>query len=304
MKINSQEFAHRQRFLHGPAWRRQLGEVLLANPEQDGAWVDPELKTWCAFIRQQRSAPEGRERAAKEFGYLAAAVALDEDSVVANQLKVVVLAGCTPEAICARFLIDAKVLAAWEKVFFDVRQVRTALDWIVCKVIAPVEEQGEVSLAAKLKLACAGGPLAAEAALEAESHVLAQEGPTLFELKLCLHLKFQQAVQLGLGTAKERRFYLKMHADLMYREKQLQLKERQLEWKCQEALQKHELAKGKRELCRPRAAERAAQVAQTEIERPATQESLQAGNLERQAEMLPPAESSHPETSRFSTTTA
>jgi hypothetical protein len=292
MKINPHDYTQRQRFLHGPDWRRHLGEVELAKTQQGDAPPDLQLRRWCAFLRLQRDTPQDHERLASEFADLAAAVALAADSALTKQLWVLVLGGCTPQAIGERLGIDPAVLAAWEDLYFDVRSVRTALDWIVLKVIEPLQQQGEGTLAAKLKLACAAGPLAAQAALDAESRVLMRAGPTLFELKVCLHLKFQQAVELSLDTEQQRGFYLKLHAALMHREKQLQLAERKLDWQCQEALRKQAVAEGQRQLRRQRATARAAQVAAKKTA--AKEAAVQACGQQAEAALLPPGETGQP----------
>jgi hypothetical protein len=289
MTISSHDYAHRQRYLHGPAWRRQLGEVELAKTQPgDSPAADPQLQRWCAFLRLQRGVPQDGACVVKEFKDLAAAAELAADRGLSKQLQVLVLGDCTPEAIKERLGIDANVLAAWEGVYFDVRAVRTALDWIACQVIEPVQQQGDVALAAKLKLACAAGPRAALAALDAESRVLTRSGPTLFDLKVCLHLKFQQAVELSLDTDQQRRFYIKTHGNLLHREKQLQLAERKLQWQCEEALRKQAVAESKRQLRGQRATARAAQVA---AKKTAAQEAeVQACRRQPEAEVLPPSE--------------
>ena len=129
----------------------------------------------------------------------------------------------------------------------------------MAKVIHPVQDQGDTALAVKLKMALAGGPLVAQAALEAKTRLLARQGCTLLDLHIGLHLKCQQAMEMSLDSAPQRRLFIKLHADLLYRERQLHLQERQLVHRCQQALRKHELAQANLELRRQRAAARAAE---------------------------------------------
>jgi hypothetical protein len=287
MHINPPDYAHGQRFLHGPDWRCHVAETWLAKPQQSGPPTDLDVQAWCAFLRLHRGGPQDRARALQEHAHLAAALELTEEIAIANRLKVLVLADCTPAQICKRLSMDAQVLDAWEKIFFDVRSVRTAMDWIVSKVIKPVEEQGDASLVVKLKLACIGGPLAALAALEAESRVLTRTGPTLFDLKVCLYSKCEQAFELSLDTAEQRRFFIKTHADLMHQEKQLQLAERKLAHQSQKALRRHELALAKLEQRRQRAAERAAQATHKNADKAAKQKRVRTSKRKLQGEGLP-----------------
>jgi hypothetical protein len=292
MQRNPQDYARWQRFSKGPDWRRQLAEAWLADPQHDDVPADPDVQVWCAYLRRERGEPHNQDLAAAECAHLAAVTALTEKPAITDELRILVVAGCTPEDISRRLSVDAKVLAVWETIFFDVRPVRTAMDWIVHKVIKPIEDQGNAALAVKLKLAMAAGPLAAQAALEAESSVLARQGCNLFDLKVCLHMKFQQAVELGLDSAEQQRLYIKTHTDLLYREKKLLLEERKLAQKCQEALHKHELAMGQLELRRQRAAERTSTIAPETATKNAQPEVARGRKRHPQAAVPAPSEPS------------
>jgi hypothetical protein len=49
------------------------------------------------------------------------------------------------------------------------RAARGATDWVLLNIIGPEQQRGDGHLAARLKFACAGGPAAAVAVLDAES---------------------------------------------------------------------------------------------------------------------------------------
>lgn len=55
-------------------------------------------------------------------------------------------------------------------------------------------------------------------------------------------VKFEEALALSLDTEQARRFFIKLHATLMHREKRIRLSEQRLELQCREAIRKQKLA--------------------------------------------------------------
>jgi hypothetical protein len=208
-----------------------------------------------------------KERARRRFPDIAAAEALVRDATKCEQLKILVVGDCPVSEIAARTGISVSILEAWESIFFDVRAARDASDWVFRWVMVPLLQQGNGRLAAKLKFAYAGGPLAAKALLDAEARVPLKQGVRLFDQKLLLQVKFEEALQYPLNSNRDALNFIKMHADLMYQEKRLQLQERKLAQRSDEALAKQKLAERRLEVSAQRLAERAARRAHGEAER-------------------------------------
>lgn len=199
--------------------------------------------------------------AAPLAGLVAAAKALSEDLEVGNQLKVLVLGDCPTQEIADRFGFMAEVVAAWESLFFDVRFARQATTWILDNVITPEQQRGNGDLAARMKFAHAGGPVAAKTLLDAEGRVALKQGVDLFNKKIQLHLKFDQAQQLSLETDRDKMFFIRRHGELLYREQRLRIEEQKLEQRCQKAFHKQKVAEARLELAREREQARAERAA-------------------------------------------
>jgi hypothetical protein len=277
--------SRRQRHIHGPDWRWKLAQAW-AGSAATGPINRTDQQVCAAFdyLRKQAGAPGQQRRARQQFPHIATAELLAQNSEVCGELKVLVLGGCSPPEICERLSLDPKVLATWESLFFDVRGSQEATDWVLANVIQPEQERGDGHLAAKLKCACAGGPVAAVAVLDAESRVSLKAGATLFDKKIILHLKFDQAAKLKIETNSEKLFFLKMHVKLMGQEKQLRQAEKRLEQKSQEALEKHSLAQQRLELQRQRQEERAAQAAERKEARARKEEERRVQVVQKQVE--------------------
>lgn len=253
MAIDLETLAHDQRSRHGPAWRRQLAEAIVTglSPEIN-AQDDEHVREMCAYLRLMRDSPIPMEQIRERFAAIAVADKLQEDASIRKQLKVLVLGDCQPQEISRRLSIDSRVLAAWECMHFDVRPARDASDWILLNIIRPELDQGDEYLAAMLKSAWAGGAVVAWAILAAESRSSLKAGQRLFDLKIRLHLRLQQAVELPLDSNSAKLFFIKLHSELMLQEQKLHLAERRLEQKSREALARQQLAEERLALRRGR----------------------------------------------------
>jgi hypothetical protein len=293
MSVGLDEEAQRQRRVHGPDWRWQRA---LANASSTATGrtdtEDPQVRDALAYLRLRAGDRKQKARAGREFPHIAAATRLAKANSRTRQLKVLVLGGCPPAEIGARLSLEAKVLATWEGLFFDVRSAREATDWIRGKVIEP-EQKSDGQLAAQLKFASAGGTQAARAILDAEARLSLREGQTLFDRKVRLHLKFAEAAQVPLTTERDKLRFIKMHAELKYQEQRLRLAERRLAQRCQEALWKHQVAERRLELRRRGDEEQAERAAGREAERARKRALRQAHQLQRQADSRARAEVRH-----------
>lgn len=236
-----------QRFQRGPAWRWRLAADLVSErvhmPTGAG---DPQVRAVVAYLRERRSG-----RLAKELppvaAHLEAAEELAENAPLCAQLKILVMADCTPEDTALRLSVPVPVVATWESVFFDIRPVRSALDWILEHVIKPEEEGTNAHLAARLKLAFVGGSTAATAVIDAESYVSTCRGVRLFDARLRLYLAFRELEVYSIATLARRRKFLSKLDDAREREQRLRRATEQFEEHCHEALRQQKLAEHRRQ---------------------------------------------------------
>lgn len=284
--------AQYRRFHDEPDGRWLLaGSLAASSTPNAGALADQEVLDACAYRRHMAGGPDHRPRGQELYPHIAAAEALHADEVIEAELKVLVVGDCPRPEIAARLHLDEKVVATWELLFFDVRAMRTAWDWILTKVIQPEEARGNAHLAAQFKYAT-NGPMCATAVLDAGRRVCLRQGQTLLDLKIALMLKFEQAVQLPLDSERAKMFFIKRQAELLFREKQLRLAELRLEQRSLAAVQQQERAEHRQMVAAQRRQQRAARAQQKQRdqeirqeaarERQARKQSTLAARLERQ----------------------
>ena len=182
-------------------------------------------------------------------------------------LKIAALGGLDGREISQRLRLEEQIVEAWEKIYFDVRGMREAVDWIHLQVIKPEQTAGHDDLAARLKFAVAVGPLGARAVLDLDSRAPLNAGQRLFDRRLKLHLKFDAAAGLSMQSNREKMFFLRTYIGLRGQENRLRLQEQRLQRRCQEALDKQESAKIRLELAHKRAERREAARTHREQER-------------------------------------
>lgn len=101
------------------------------------------------------------------------------------------MSGVPPNEICT-----------WEGLFFDVRACRNRPGWIRSKLIRPLEEAGQTTFAAGLKVALAGGASTAQLVIEADGRVPVEEAERILDAELKLHQKLVEATDIPLvGSA-------------------------------------------------------------------------------------------------------
>jgi len=155
--------------------------------------------------------------------------------------------------------VDQAAVQAWEALFFDVRGSREAVVWVYHWVVHSEERCGNSALAAKLKVAYAAGPVAAKAALKAETQIPFTAGEKLFDEDLKLRMRIGEAIQIPLDTSRQKLQFLKITADMDCRKKRLELESIKLEQKILEAT--------RREIVREARGKEAEQRAQREARR-------------------------------------
>jgi hypothetical protein len=173
---------------------------------------------------------------------------------------VAALGDLPPAEIARRVGVEEAVVKIWESLFYDVRDCRGAISWLVTHVINREIAAGRGELAAKLKMVVAVGPVGAQAILDGGSRVPVTAGEHLFQRKLKLHLKYDQAMGMTEGSDYHFRF-VRLYTNLKMQEKRLKVEEAKLGERCNAALRKHELAQIRLEEALDRAKCRAAREA-------------------------------------------
>ena len=223
-----------------------------------------ELLDACHYRTLCDHSPVGKKQALALYPNIAAAEAINADEAKTRLLKIAVLGEIDVPEIAQQLSLDAAVVETWEKLFFNVRGLRSAFGWIDPHVIRPELAAGRADLAARLRMVCAVGPLGAQVILRADTRLPIDESQRLFERQLKLHLKFDAAMELTLDTPKNQIFFLRRHMALMQEEKRLELAREKLEKKCVEAINRHKLSMIQAEIALERERSRAAARARRE----------------------------------------
>lgn len=267
-KSDNSKYVQAYRGLRGPAWRLALAAELPPNRmHRLVCEADPDVRDVHHFQQLCSRGDSGKSRAKAHYPAIAAAYGLNQDEAKCAAAKILTLGASQRGEIAARLDIEEDILEKWEGLVFDVRQGRDAVGWIHAQVIRPEQSRGNGQLASKMKAAVAGGPVVAQAILDLDSRMPVTAGEKLFDRKLTLHLKFDEAAELSLSTNREKMFFMKLYVELQSQENRLKLAERKLERRCAEARDKLELAKIRMEAVQQRKAARAAAHARCRRER-------------------------------------
>jgi hypothetical protein len=163
-----------------------------------------------------------------------------------------------PAEIAEQTGLAIDVLAAWETLFFAVRNLQNATAWLVVHLVAPEKEAGNLELASNLKLAIFGGPEAARLILCGAPCRLDEQVDRLKQLRLQLTLKSEHALEFPVETPAQAIQWVQSYISFQIAEKRLSLEEQKLAARCAADLRRHEQAQKKLELAERVLAEKAA----------------------------------------------
>jgi hypothetical protein len=242
----------------GAAWRRKYAQAQVACRPLGKGLDDSWLSDFCRYWKLRCAGESGTAKAEKAFPALFAAEQLNGDPGVVATLKLMVVGGLPRDEIAQRIDTDLDVVAAWEKIHFDIREVRDATDWLASHVIAAEQRDGNEELAAKLRIAIGGGAEAARAILDLDDDLPCDQADRLFVRRLKLHIKFDQAMAIPLVDDSSKMRLVKLHADIQISLRGLELESQKLVQKCIESRNRFELAKMQVEAAAERRVQRAA----------------------------------------------
>lgn len=237
-----------------PDWRWRRAQLASPPPLPGVLPRDAVLEQAVDFARRCRD--QSREQARAQYPAIATAEELNSQPSLRDQLKLLVLADCSPAEIAERLKLDEPTIQVWEKLYFDVRELLKATDWIRIHVIDPVRET-DPALAVKLRCAYVGGPSAARTLLDADSRMPRHAGERLYQMRLKWLVLARQAAEMIHRSEKDPFRILKLNAELMKFESRLRLQRKRFVQKCREARRKHQIAKYREERLAAQAAAKA-----------------------------------------------
>ena len=135
-----------QKSVEGPAWRSKLVERLPRQRSHDAVKAcDEHVRRLHHYRCLCAHGGAGVQQALARYPAIAGAEALNRTDQ-ANMLKIAVLGGLDAAEIRQRLGVEAAVLDGWEKIYFDVRDMREAVQWIEAQVIEPERAAGHDEL--------------------------------------------------------------------------------------------------------------------------------------------------------------
>jgi hypothetical protein len=148
------------RFLVGPAWRWKLALLLRTNAESADSLTDPLVGRAVQFLYEKcRHSQQPGCCITTDGSDIAAALGIERDDWEKSRgLQLMVLADIDVTEIGSLVGVPPDIVELWEKLFFDVRGLRTDSTWIDQFLIAPEMRYGDFEFVDKIKLALSLGP--------------------------------------------------------------------------------------------------------------------------------------------------
>ena len=230
-----------QRHRDGPGWRWLKAEQAAESGTRRGwSGLDPWTKAAAAYLRQRdrRLAPKDD----RELARVAAAVQIEAHIGQRETLQILTLGDVAPATIAELSGLAAEDVEWWEALFFDVRSQRRHPAWIRSHVTRPLEEAGRGPLAARLKVALAGGAEMAVQVIEADVRIPLEAAERIADAELKLHQKLVEAVDIPLVGSAEAVELLLAYEEYRLRRQQLEFEREQFRERCLAARRQHELA--------------------------------------------------------------
>jgi hypothetical protein len=239
-----EQFLRGQRSFRGPAWRSKAAQEIANVSDRSAArtW-DPLTIDTAKFHALRADGENGIVQAAAKYPIIEAAILLHDDGAKTDVMKLMILVDSPTDAIAKRVVVEPAVVDVWERLFFDVREMRSALSWLSGQVIEAERKAANTALAARMKLALVSGIDGVNAILALDEGAPVDEAERLFQRKLKLHLKFDEAVNMPLDSERSRMDFIKLYVDLQCSEKRLEFAGKKLAARCAETRDRYELGK-------------------------------------------------------------
>ncbi len=227
--------------LKGPSFRWQLADkhCTMSRKSELWTWLDKPTQQAIKYLREMRRDNHGSGGARERFPIVAAALELRQDEKALETLKLSILGGLPSAEISSRMNIDQTVQETTELLFFDIRGKREATSWMTCRVFMPAAKDGDVDLAAKMKIAFFGGPVMARAVLDARDNLPFGDAQRLVDQEVLIHGKLQAAMEFRLSEATAPQF-LKTYLNYDLARQKLDFAREKFQHKCELEQRKHE----------------------------------------------------------------
>jgi hypothetical protein len=277
------------RGLLGPAWCFELARSITPDDVPPNfAAASPVLREAVDYLT--RCAQGHFIEASQRYPRIAAAEALQANIEQVERLKLMVLADLPRDEIAQRLAFDEPVIEAWESLFFDLRDLRQAHQWLAMHVVEKERQHGNQVQASQMTLAIMAGPVAVRALLDSGSPQPIDEAVRLFQRHLQLQLKLDQAVNLPLQTERANVRFIRVYIQLQQAQQRLDLARTKLELRCTEMRARHERQQERRELAQRRATaqdsvrKQRQQARRWPVDQPSTDDDIQLAKYRALAE--------------------
>lgn len=243
----------------GPSWRFQCASTIdVCERRRIAECYSPLLLEIAKYLTLKAQGPQGFDRAKERFPQFFAAEELNQDPTTTRRLMLMVLGGISQEEMADQSGIDISTLQHWESLLFDVRGQQASVDWLTQHVFEKERRAGNIELAREMKLATAAGRPAVILILDSDVEAPLDEADRLLRCRIKLHMKIEALADTQVTSAREGVQLMKMHGQLIYEERRLNLAYTKLEARCIESLRRYNLAMERLRIAEKQASDRAA----------------------------------------------
>ena len=214
----------------GPGFRWNLAQRFASS--ERSCWAERlDKPTQQATDYLRRVAEVGDERARLKYPTVSAACALCSNEPVFAMLRVALAGRLTAEEIASRLGTTPEVITLAEQLFFDLGRHRHAASWLHAHVFRPEVIYGSGEVAARIRLALAGGPATTRALLNGREQFALEQAQRVVHQEGLLYAKFQAALEFDLNADSAQEF-LKNYFDYEVARQQLALEQDKLAKAC------------------------------------------------------------------------
>ena len=241
MERNNSSWLEMNHSLKGPSFRWQLADRFrtLSRSSELWTWLDKPTRDAIKCLREMRRDERGSSRAIERFPVVTAAFELQRNEKALETFKLSILGDLPRDEISERMNTDQAVMETAELLFFDIRGKREATSWMTCHVFMPAVKGGDMDLAAKMKLAFFGGPVMANAVLDAQDNLPIDDAQRLVDQEVLLHGKLQAALEFRLNETTAPQF-LKTYLNYDLARQKLEFAREKFRHKCELTQREHE----------------------------------------------------------------
>jgi hypothetical protein len=239
----------RRRALSGPAWRAVIvRQQPLSRSSKDG-------DTWLDALG--RNLPllddEDQATARRRFPVVAAAADMRAAGDQIPSFKQMALAEIPAadnpaQEVGERLSLSTCVVEAWERLVFDVRDLRGAAGWVTAHLIEPERRAGDAALTSLMMLAIGAGAPAVRAWLDRAVGLPLDDAERLFHQPLRPDVKMDVIVAAPLDSARDRRKFLRLSMRARIETKRRDIAHDGLAPRCEERRKRQQLARQQVEL--------------------------------------------------------